>query len=181
MRSIVKLSFLFLTTLIFFVPFPALALDNEQQKEFNRILKLRMADLTEEAAEVLEKKYPDEDWGAYDFPEFVYTNDSVEIGYMIAVKEPDLLGNPEVAVKDNAIPCYCFCDAMGHKSLLYCFWKDGLAGGEFDDHAADCNICYGQAMLAFLWAETGASEAEILKGMEKKFERLIKQEESSSN
>jgi len=66
---------------------------------------------------------------------------------------------------------------MGHKSLLYCFWKEGKPGGEFDDYAADCDICVSQAMLAFLWKNLGASDEEILKGMEKKFELLIQQGE----
>lgn len=152
----------------------AFAMSDDQQKEFDRILKIKMAELTDEAAEALEKKYPDENWEDYNFPQYVYTNESVEVGYMIAVKEPELLGNPEIGIKDGSIPCYCFCDAMGHKSLLDCFWKEGKVGGEYDEHASACNICYGQAMLAFLWAETGASGGEILKGMEKKFERLLK-------
>lgn len=103
----------------------------------------------------------------------------MEVGYKIAVKEPALLGNPDIAVKgsDLSIPCYCFCDAMGHKNLLYCFWKEGKVGGEFDDHGANCNICVGQAMLAFLWKNLGATEQEILKGMERKFERLLKERE----
>jgi hypothetical protein len=60
---------------------------------------------------------------------------------------------------------------MGHKNLLYCFWKDGIPRGEFDDHASNCNICYGQAMLAFLWNDLGATHEEIIKGMEKKYSR----------
>ena len=154
---------------------PAFAQNTDRQKDFDRIMNLSMADLTDQAARLLEKKYPDEDWDAFDFPTFVFTSDSVEVGYKIAVKEPELLGNPDIAVKEQGIPCYCFCDAMGHKSLLHCFWKDGKPRGKFDDHAAGCNICYGQAMLAFLWKDLGASEKEILQGMEKKFERLLKQ------
>lgn len=158
------------------VPLAAAGMDEKQQQEFDRIAGLKMADLTRESAALLDKKYPDEDWDAWKFPSYVFTSESVEVGYKIAVKEPELLGNPDITVKEQGIPCYCFCDAMGHKSLLHCFWKKGKAGGKFDDHAASCNICYGQAMLAFLWKNLGASDQEILKGMEKKFGHLAKPE-----
>jgi hypothetical protein len=142
---------------------PAFAVD---QQEFDRILQLKMTDLTEEASVLLEKKYPEEDWDAFRFPKFVFSSDPVETGYRIAVKESETL---------RKIPCYCFCDAMGHKNLLHCFFKEGKVGGEYDDHAVGCNICYGQAMLAFLWKNAGAGDEKILKGMEQKFEGLLKQ------
>lgn len=34
-------------------------------------------------------------------------------------------------------------------------------------------------MLAFLWNNAGASDAEILKGMQRKFEGLLKQREQT--
>lgn len=171
MKSLVKT--LATGCLILLLSAPALALTPEQAAEFDRILNMGMDDLSASAAALLEKKYPDEDWEKYDFPSFVFTSAAVETGYRIAVKVPELLGAANVSGKDTVIPCYCFCDAMGHKNLLYCFFKDGRPGGRYDDHAAGCNICYGQAMLAFLWNEAGASHAEIIKGMERKFSRLI--------
>ena len=105
----------------------AFAMSKDQAREFDRIANLSMPQLTEEAGEALEKKYPGEDWSVYNFPQFVYTNDSTEIAYKVAVKEPELLSN---------IVCYCFCERIGHESLLYCFFKDGKAGGEFDPHGA---------------------------------------------
>lgn len=176
MRHRIGICAMSLIAVCLFASFAAAAMDERQQQEFDRIAGLKMADLTREAAALLEKKYPDEDWDAWKFPSFVFTSESVEIGYKIAVKEPELLGNPDIAVKEQGIPCYCFCDAMGHKSLLHCFWEKGEAGGKFDDHAAGCNICYGQAMLAFLWKNLGASDQEILHGMEKKFGHLLKPE-----
>jgi hypothetical protein len=106
---------------------PVFAMSEPQTKEFDRIASLSMVQLTEEAAKALDKKYPGEDWAKYNFPQFVYTNDSTEIGYRIAVKEPGLL---------SKITCYCFCDRMGHQSLLYCFFKEGKAVGEFDPHGS---------------------------------------------
>jgi hypothetical protein len=169
MKRIFRISVFFLAGAALLTPFTAISVDAFQQKEYDRIANMKMVDLTRESAALLEKKYPEQDWEASNFPSFVFTSESVEVGYKIAVVEPELLGNANVAVKDQGIPCYCFCDAMGHKSLLYCFWQEGKAGGKFDDHAAGCNICYGQAMLAFLWKNLGASDQEILQGMEKKF------------
>ena len=162
-----RLNILLALLILVAMAFPALALESGQQKEYDRVMKLTMMQLTEESAALLDKKYPDEDWDAYKFPKYVFTNESVEVGYKIAVKEPAIL---------TINTCYCFCDAMGHKSLLNCFLKDGQPGAAFDDHAADCNICYGQAMLAFLWKEAGISEVDMQKGMAKKFERLVEQQ-----
>ncbi len=39
------------------------------------------------------------------------------------------------------LPCYCHCDrGMGHKSLHSCFE---------DDHAAHCDVCTNEALLAY--------------------------------
>ncbi len=160
--------FSLLTLLVLLTAAPALALSDSQQKEFDRIMNLSMADLTGEASELLEKKYPDEDWDQWKFPQYVFTNESVEVGYMIAVKQPRLI---------EKFNCYCFCDAMGHKSLLDCFVKKGFFGQKYDDHAAGCNICYGQAMMAFLWAEIGATDDTIKAGFDKKFARLLQQQQ----
>jgi len=174
MLYFVRIMFFLLVGASLLTPPQATAMDAKQKQEFDRIANLKMAELTLEASALLEKKYQNEDWEKWNFPSYVFTSESVEVGYKIAVKEPGLLGNPDIAVKEQGIPCYCFCDAMGHKSLLHCFWKEGKVGGRFDDHAAGCNICYGQAMLAFLWKNIGASDKEILTGMEKKFEHLPK-------
>ncbi|MDO3379900.1 PCYCGC motif-containing (lipo)protein [Geoalkalibacter halelectricus] len=153
-----------LLLVLFMLGTPSLAAD---QSEFERIRDLGMSDLTEEAFEVLEKKYPNENWDAYRFPRYVFTNDSVEAGYMIAVKEPDLL---------RQFKCYCFCDAMDHEHLLHCFVKDSERRRiQFDPHGAGCNICYGQAMMALLWQEKGFTQEQMQTGFEKRFERLIEQ------
>lgn len=153
------------------------AMTTEQQERFDEIYNMGMDDLTEAAGRLLEQKYPDEDWDRYDFPSFVYTSESVEIGYKIAVMEPELLGRANQTDKQVVIPCYCFCDAMGHDNLLYCFLKKGNLEAGFDDHAASCNICYGQAMQAFLWDDLGATHDEIIAGMEKRYQRLIQMKE----
>jgi len=155
---------LFVVVLFFALVQAGFAAQNDEA--FTRVLNTSMADLTEEARQILEKRYPDADWEQYDFPSYVHTSDAVETGYQIAVKEPELLRN---------FKCYCFCDAMGHQSLLWCFLKEGALEKGFDDHGADCNVCYGQAMMALLWDEAGVSVERMQQGYEKKFERLIEQ------
>lgn len=130
----------------------------DQEKAFQEIGKMDVKELTLRTREVFEKKYAGEDWAKFQFPKYVYTSLAVQMGYRIAVKEPQLLAK---------FPCYCFCDEMGHKNLAYCFLKNGVVG-KFDDHASTCNICYTQAMKAFLWNEMGAKED----GMQKAFKEI---------
>lgn len=139
---------------------PVFAMDTKQKNEFDRVLTMSLAELTEYANNTLQKKYPGEKWEAYRFPDYVFTNESSKAGYKIAVKYPELL------VK---IQCYCPCDAVGHKNLLDCFLENGKPG-VYDRHASFCTICYTQAMLAFLWAELGATDHEMAEGMKKRFQ-----------
>jgi hypothetical protein len=155
----------------------ASALDVEGEKAFSHYMDMRLADLTDATAEQLAAKYPNEDWASWGFPDYVVADKTVEISYRVAVKEPELLGRANVSDKQFVIPCYCTCQRFGHANLLYCFWKDGRAGGEFDEHGSQCAVCMRQAFLAFLWSELGASHQEIMTGMEKKFAPLIKMQQ----
>jgi hypothetical protein len=137
------------------------AFSSEKEKEFRNIGKMGVKELTSVSKTALEKKYPAEDWEKYKFPKYVYTNDAVQNGYKIAVKEPQLLAK---------FPCYCFCEEMGHKNLAYCFLEQGVVG-KFDDHASTCNICYTQAMRAFLWNELGVTEEEMKKVMKEIYDK----------
>ncbi len=149
--KLILLTFFF----IFAINLTGAAFSSDREKEFTRIGKMGAKELAVEAKAALEKKYPGENWEAYKFPKYVYTNDAVQFGYKIAVKEPQLLGK---------FPCYCFCEEMGHKNLTYCFLEN-WAVGKFDDHASNCNICYTQAMRAFLWNQLGATEDQMQKAM----------------
>ena len=47
----------------------------------------------------------------------------------------------EIPVTLAQLPCYCHCDqGFGHKSLYSCYE---------DDHAAHCDVCVREALLAF--------------------------------
>lgn len=139
---------------------PVFAMNAKQKKGFDRILTMSLAELTGYAKNALQKKYPEEKWEAYRFPEYVFSNESSETGYKIAVKHPKLLAK---------IRCYCPCDTVGHKNLLDCFLENGKPG-VYDRHGSFCTICYTQAMLAFLWAELGVTDHEMAEGMKKWFQ-----------
>lgn len=157
-----------LITLLVGLSIPALAMDKKQEKEFHRVSRISLDELTEYAKAALAKRYPDEKWETHHFPDYVFRSESIEAAYKIAVKKPELLAK---------IHCYCPCEAMGHKTLLHCFFKNGEPG-IFDKHAVFCVICYGEALLAFAWAELGATDQEIIEGMKKKYlpERPIPEE-----
>lgn len=59
---------------------------------------------------------------------------SVQEAYQFAVANPDVL---------EAIPCYCGCGAMGHKSNYACYVASVDGGGivTYDPHALGCSIC----------------------------------------
>lgn len=137
----------------------AFALDKGREKEFRRISNMTTEELATQAHDALKRKYPGEKWESYRFPDYVFSSEAVEAAYKIAVKRPDLLAK---------IHCYCPCEEIGHKNLLHCFFKNGEPG-VFDKHAVFCTICYSEAMLAFLWAELGATDQEIIEGMKKKY------------
>lgn len=131
-----SLLFLFMTDIV---------LSSNQEKEIQDLAKMNLKELTDRSMALATKKYPGETWKGYNFPKFVYINESVLVGYKIAVKEPQLLAH---------FRCYCFCEEMGHKNLSYCFFKGGTLG-KFDNHAANCNVCVAQTMHAFLFNELG--------------------------
>ena len=58
---------------------------------------------------------------------------------------------------------YCHCDCSkhaGHRSLLTCFESE---------HAAHCDICMGEAMLAAQLADRGASLQKIRDAIDRQF------------
>lgn len=54
------------------------------------------------------------------------------------------------------IPCFCGCEeALDHRHLLDCFVRPG--GGGWESHAMGCEVCQGEAEMALLMLESGAS------------------------
>jgi Protein of unknown function with PCYCGC motif len=152
--KIVRQSILFLLLFLFV---REVVLASNQEKQIQDLAKMNLQELTTRAMALVAKKYPGETWKSYNFPKFVYINDSVLVAYKIAVKETRFVAQ---------FSCYCFCEEMGHKNLSYCFLKKGTLG-TFDNHAANCNVCDAQTMHAFLLNEHGVPVDRIKKEMKK--------------
>ena len=68
---------------------------------------------------------------------------AVREAYQVAKEIPEVLAQQ---------PCYCYCERKGHRGLLDCFRTD---------HAASCNICIREALLAGEMHHQGKSVEEI--------------------
>jgi hypothetical protein len=58
----------------------------------------------------------------------------------------------EIPVTLAQLPCFCYCDAIGHKSLHSCYE---------DDHSAGCGICKVSALMASKLKKDGLSDEQI--------------------
>jgi len=62
------------------------------------------------------------------------------------------------------LPCYCHCDrGMGHKSLHSCFE---------DDHAAHCDVCVNEALMAYQLQKHGLTPAQIREQIIAKYSQM---------
>src|SRR5580704_6410603 len=85
-------------------------------------------------AQILPK---DQQWGeAFQYP---YQAKA----YELAAKIPNVL---------NQMPCYCYCERMGHKSLHTCFELT---------HGAKCGICMKEVFFAYEQTKLKKTPAEI--------------------
>ena len=67
--------------------------------------------------------------------------------YELAAKIPLVL---------HQLPCYCYCDRMGHNSLHSCFESA---------HGAHCSTCLKEAYYAYLEHKKGKTAAQIRAGI----------------
>ncbi|HKQ89517.1 MAG TPA: CYCXC family (seleno)protein [Blastocatellia bacterium] len=67
----------------------------------------------------------------------------VRKAYQVAKEIPQTL---------TQLPCFCYCDTVGHKSLHSCYE---------DDHSAGCTVCVDSALLASELKQQGLGDAEI--------------------
>jgi Protein of unknown function with PCYCGC motif len=67
--------------------------------------------------------------------------------YELAAKIPGVI---------NQLPCYCYCERIGHKSLHTCFESN---------HGAHCGICMKEAYYAFQQTKLGKSAVQIRDGI----------------
>jgi len=68
---------------------------------------------------------------------------NIREAYSVAKGIPDVLAQQ---------PCYCYCQRMGHRSLLDCFKSL---------HATSCEICINEARLAGQLSRQGKTAEEI--------------------
>ena len=69
----------------------------------------------------------------------VYSERYQQVAYDVAAKIPGVL---------HQLPCYCYCDRIGHKSLRTCYESD---------HAAHCATCLKEAYFAYFESRKGKS------------------------
>lgn len=72
-----------------------------------------------------------------------FPNKDVAMAYRIAGQIPEVLAQ---------LPCYCYCDRMGHRGLLDCFASK---------HGADCDICVKEALFAMQEHRKGKTPEQI--------------------
>lgn len=83
-----------------------------------------------------------------------YFGGTVAEAYRIAKEIPEVL---------DSLYCYCDCKKhFGHKSLLTCY---------VDTHAAYCDVCLEEALLAYDMHREGADVVTIRKAVDDKFAR----------
>lgn len=74
--------------------------------------------------------------------------------YQIAKEIPEVL---------DSLYCYCDCQKhSGHKSLLSCYT---------DNHAAFCDVCQNEAIMAYTLYKQGKDIRTIKKMVDERFER----------
>jgi len=56
----------------------------------------------------------------------------------------------------NQLPCYCYCERIGHKSLHTCFESN---------HGAHCGICMKEVYYAFQQTKLKKTPAQIREGI----------------
>ena len=134
---------------------PTHAISGNTEAQFKNIMNMSLEQLGDVSVKILYEKHPNTDWGAYNFPDYVYDDQATEMAYKVAVTNSTLLGLVNVSDEEIVIPCYCTCDSFGHDNLLYCFYKNGDLKDGFDNHGAQCAVCIRQALLAFLWDDLG--------------------------
>lgn len=67
--------------------------------------------------------------------------------YELAAKIPGVL---------NQLPCYCYCERIGHKSLHTCYESD---------HGAHCGICMKEVFYAYEQTKLGKTPAQVRAGI----------------
>ncbi|MBU1136905.1 PCYCGC domain-containing protein [Patescibacteria group bacterium] len=95
-------------------------------------------------------------------PQYATRTASVQAAYQHALDNPELL---------QYIPCYCNCYQLGHKNVDECFIKEFKPDGKvvFDEHGANCGICYATVLDSQLLFDQGKTIQEIREYVDNKY------------
>ena len=77
--------------------------------------------------------------------------DKVREAYQVAKDNPQVLAQ---------LPCFCYCDTIGHKSLHSCYE---------DEHSTGCTVCIDSALTAKALTKEGKSPSEIRENLIAKY------------
>jgi hypothetical protein len=97
---------------------------------------------------------------AGNLPDYAQANTRTKAAYAVALEIPEAL---------EAIPCYCSCGAIGHKSLKECYLSPE---GGFEEHASFCDICVNEALDVYLWRHEGVPIDVIRARIDEKYARF---------
>jgi len=99
---------------------------------------------------------------ANELPKYALRTAEVRAAYEYALENPGLLEN---------MPCYCDCNGLGHEHVRHCFIKEFKGDGRvvFDEHGANCGICYSTVLDSKTLLEKGETIREIRDFIDNKY------------
>jgi hypothetical protein len=89
--------------------------------------------------------------------------DVIRAAYTFAAEHPEVL---------SFVPCFCGCEAAGHKGNHDCFVRERAANGDvvaWDEHGTECTVCIDVATRARQLFAEGKSVADIRATVEKDY------------
>jgi hypothetical protein len=92
--------------------------------------------------------------------------DVIRAAYTFAAEHPEVL---------SFVPCFCGCEAAGHKGNHDCFVKERAANGDviaWDEHGTECTVCIDVASRARQLFTEGKSVPEIRATIEKDYAKM---------
>lgn len=87
--------------------------------------------------------------------------DVIRAAYKFAAEHPEVL---------SYVPCFCGCEAAGHRGNHDCFVRERAVNGDvisWDDHGKECTVCIDVATRSRQLFEQGKSVADIRDAVEK--------------
>lgn len=95
-------------------------------------------------------------------PKYARRTAEVQAAYEYTLENPELL---------ESIPCYCNCRRLGHQDVSQCFVREFKENGlvVFDEHGADCAICYSTVLDSKSLFEQRMSVREIRDYIDNKY------------